>query len=495
MTDKNSNPIMEWRSKFEKLLNSSSVQQLGEKSSKLFRLSESPIGFAMIAAIGLTVLILVKVSSSQSENTTSPNTAIMAIDEKNAEVSVTSSKTDQSNIVEEEEQKLDPIEEIFTLRRNETLIDLLVKRNKINRSNAHAAVNAIGTIADLRKLRTDQAIRLTKHVDDNHKLQSLKLRTAFEEEATVSWNNTNFVASKTDIGLMTVTKLVESEINDSLYLSAKAAGASDKIIIDLIRLMSFDVDFQRDIRKGDKFSIYYQRSFAPEFNDVREDEIISASLTLRGNQLDAIAFTASDGEQGYYDANGRSTQKALMKTPVEGARLSSRFGRRKHPILGYTRLHKGLDFAAPRGTPIMAAGNGTIEMATRNGSFGNYIRIRHGNSYKTAYAHLKSYARGIKKGRKVKQGQIIGYIGTTGRSTGPHLHYEVLLSGKQINPQTLKLPTSRVLKAIDLTTFENRHKAILAEVEQIKYYAEIEKQFDLARNENSDFLRAQVEAN
>jgi murein DD-endopeptidase MepM/ murein hydrolase activator NlpD len=495
MASDNGRPDMEWRSTLKKLLTNKTVKKFSEKSSKFFKFSESPLGFAAIAIIGLSALVFVKISTAQPERTSDADNTAIAATQIDTKTNIASHAAGQLSVPDTIQRTPTPTEETYTLKRNETLIDLLVKRNKINRQNAHAAVNAIGTIADLRKLRTDQAIRLTKSADDSRKLQSLKLRTAFEEEATVSWKDNSFVADKIDIDLMTVTNLVEGEINDSLYLSAKAAGASDKIIIDLIRLMSFDVDFQRDIRKGDRFSIYYQRSFAPEFNDIREDEIISASLTLRGNQLDAIAFTAADGDQGYYDANGRSTQKALMKTPVEGARLSSRFGRRKHPILGYTRLHKGLDFAAPRGTPIMAAGNGTIEMATRNGSFGNYIRIRHGNSYKTAYAHLKSYARGIKKGHKVKQGQIIGYIGTTGRSTGPHLHYEVLLSGKQINPQTLKLPTARVLKADDLKAFENQHKAILAEVEQIKYYAEIEENLELALNENTYSINAAASAN
>jgi murein DD-endopeptidase MepM/ murein hydrolase activator NlpD len=476
---------MDWRNRFDNFQKHQTISNFKAKIIQIGKMSESPMGFAAIAGLGLMTLISFNINSSNTntpspitEDTNNPQTAEQSKSDT-AEINPIKAKVETAPLTDTIPL---PREETLTLKRNETLIDLLVKRNQIERRNAHAAINAIGKVADLRKLRPGQEIRLLRKTQAQNQIESLKLRTSFDEETVVQFEQDAYMASKLPIDTLKVTYFVEGEIDDSLYLSAKDAGASDKIIIDLIRLMSFDVDFQRDIRSGDTFSIYYRRTFAPEFNDIREDEILSASLTLRGNKHEAIAFTTDDGEASYYDANGKSTQKALMKTPVEGARLSSRFGRRKHPILGYTRLHKGLDFAAPRGTPIMAAGNGTIEMATRNGSFGNYIRIRHGNSYKTAYAHLKSYARGIKKGAKVKQGQIIGYIGTTGRSTGPHLHYEVLLSGKQVNPQSLKLPTARSLKGKELEAFQTRNQILTTEIEQIKYYTDLGKETNLALN-------------
>jgi murein DD-endopeptidase MepM/ murein hydrolase activator NlpD len=485
---------MDWHSFFQTFQNNRFFSKIKQRLYKMLSLSESPIGFVVIAAIGLISLglfnlnhLIEPIEQTAQNNDIVSSTASAEIANSSQRDSL-EAKIAGSTTIENQAVIKTQEEETLSLKRNETLIDLLVKRSKIERQNAHAAVNAIGKIADLRKIRPNQSIRIKKQTEAPQKLASLKLRTAFDQEATVSWQDGKFEAHEKTVDIIHVNHLVEGTIDDSLYLSAKQAGASDKIIIDLIRLMSFDVDFQRDIRKGDGFTIYYQRSYAPMFNDVREDEILSASLTLRSNKLEAISFTTDNGETSYYDTQGKSTQKALMKTPVEGARLSSRFGRRKHPILGYTRLHKGVDFAAPRGTPIMAAGSGTIEMATRNGSFGNYIRIRHGNSYKTAYAHLKSYARGIKKGKKVKQGQIIGYIGTTGRSTGPHLHYEVLLSGKQVNPQSLKLPTARTLKARNLQAFQTHLKTLSTEIEQVRIYATQQNQTNIALNisPNSD---------
>ncbi|UTW55654.1 peptidoglycan DD-metalloendopeptidase family protein [Kordiimonas sp. SCSIO 12610] len=473
------------------LRDNQNVRKFGTKVINIAKVSESPKGFAAIAGAGVISLLLFNIGSQDTHQITS----LEITEETNASIENTGndsdSEADTKLLSEAVIEEPTVTEQTLALRRNETLLDLLVKRENIDRQNAHNAINAISNVADLRKLRPSQQIRLLKRSTQQDQIDSLKLRISFDEEATVRFEDNQYISSTETIDTVSVTHLVQGEISDSLYLSAKRAGASDKIIIDLIRLMSFDVDFQRDVRSGDRFSIYYTRSYAPEFNDVREDEILSASLTLRGNQLDAIAYTSKDGETGYYDTAGKSTQKALMKTPVEGARLSSRFGRRKHPILGYTRLHKGLDFAAPRGTPIMAAGNGTIEMATRNGSFGNYIRIRHGNSYKTAYAHLKSYARGIKKGAKVKQGQIIGYIGTTGRSTGPHLHYEVLLAGKQVNPQSLKLPTARTLEGRDLEDFQKRYQTLVAEIEQIEYFAEIGTQNQVTANNAQSLITTQ----
>ncbi|WP_373090167.1 M23 family metallopeptidase, partial [Sneathiella sp.] len=236
-------------------------------------------------------------------------------------------------------------------------------------------------------------------------------------------------------------------------------------IVDLIRIFSYDVDFQREIQPGDSFEVYFER-FSDENGDILKDGAIHwASMTLSGKKISLYRFkTDDDGFTDYYDEQGRSVKKSLMRTPIDGARLTSGFGKRKHPVLGYTKMHRGVDFGARRGTPIMAAGNGVIERASRYGSFGNYVLIRHNNEYETAYAHMKKFAKGIHKGSHVKQGQIIGYVGTTGRSTGPHLHYEVHKNNRQINPLSVKLPAGRKLTGKMLTAFSAYADEIRQEV-------------------------------
>ncbi|MDB9799581.1 M23 family metallopeptidase, partial [Pelagibacteraceae bacterium] len=210
---------------------------------------------------------------------------------------------------------------------------------------------------------------------------------------------------------------------------------------------------QRDIRNGDVFEIYYEK-FVDDNNIVRDTgKIIFASMNVNGRQINLYNFKYKN-QTGYYDLNGKSIVKSLMKTPINGARLSSSFGNRKHPILGYTKLHTGTDFAAPTGTPIMASGSGTVTRARWCGGGGNCVKIKHNSTYETVYAHMKSFAKGIKEGRKVKQGRIIGYVGSTGMSTGPHLHYEVIINGKKVNSQKLKLPSGKILKGEERKDFE-----------------------------------------
>ncbi len=267
----------------------------------------------------------------------------------------------------------------------------------------------------------------------------------------------SFMSAEMEAELFERDVRVSGTIDSSLFLAAQEQGVPASVIVELIRMYSYDVDFQRQIRKGDGFEIFYKKYDDADGNTVRGGDILYGSLILKGKQYAYYSFTTPDDNvTDYYDENGVSAKKFLMKTPVDGARLTSRFGMRKHPISGYSKMHKGMDFAAPRGTPVMAAGNGTVEVAKRFGGYGNYIRIRHANGYKTAYAHLKGYARGIKSGARVKQGEVIGYIGSTGRSTGPHLHYEVHHNGKHINPASIRIPSGRALKGEMLAEFK-RH--------------------------------------
>ena len=247
--------------------------------------------------------------------------------------------------------------------------------------------------------------------------------------------------------------VVKNDIKNNLYNSAINAKIEPNIIVEFARIFGFEVDFQRDIRKGDWFEIYYEK-FEDDNGRVKDTgKIIYASMFVNGEEINLYNFNYKNDEE-YYDIKGKSITKSLMKTPINGARLSSSFGMRKHPILGYNKMHKGTDFAAPSGTPIMASGSGTVTRARWCGGGGNCVKIKHNSTYETVYAHMKSFAKGVKEGKKVKQGQIIGYVGSTGLSTGPHLHYEVIVNGKKVNSQRLKLPSGKILKGESRKEFE-----------------------------------------
>ena len=247
--------------------------------------------------------------------------------------------------------------------------------------------------------------------------------------------------------------VVKNTIKNNLYSAAIDSKIEPNIIIEFARIYGFEIDFQRDIRKGDTFEIYYEK-FIDDNGAVKDTgKILYASMFVNNKEINLYNFKYKN-ENGYYDLNGRSIVKSLMKTPINGARLSSSFGNRKHPILGYTKLHTGTDFAAPSGTPIMASGSGTVTRSRWCGGGGNCVKIKHNSTYETIYAHMKSFAKGIREGKKVKQGQIIGYVGSTGMSTGPHLHYEVVVNGKKVNSQKLKLPSTKKLDKTARKDFE-----------------------------------------
>src|SRR6056300_325883 len=297
---------------------------------------------------------------------------------------------------------------------------------------------------NLKTINTNQVfeiIRLTINLDNINSLHVFK-------------KNKEFVANKIEKVLYKKTTLAEGMINSSMYQAAEKEKIDPEVIVNFAGIFGFEIDFQRDIRRGDIFQIVYDKYVDDDGELQKNGDIIYAYMKNNGREIALYRFVDQKGIPGYYRTNGKSIEKALMKTPINGARLSSTFGMRKHPILGYNKMHRGTDFAAPTGTPIMASGSGIIEQVGWNGAYGKYIRIKHNSKYKTAYAHLNGYARGIKKGAKVRQGQIIGYVGSTGRSTGPHLHYEVLVNGKRMNSQRLKLPSGRTLRGEDREKFE-----------------------------------------
>ena len=263
----------------------------------------------------------------------------------------------------------------------------------------------------------------------------------------------NFTSREVIKNLKKEIILKEGKILESLYKSAVKLDIKPNVIIEFARIYGFEVDFQRDIRKNDSYQIVYEIFQDEEKKIYETGEIIFANLIMRG-QENRLYYYDEKNFEGHYDLSGKSIQKALMKSPINGARLSSSFGMKKHPILGYNKMHKGTDFAAPKGTPIMASGNGVIIKAKWCGGGGNCIKIKHNTTYSTVYAHLSAFARGIKSGRRIKQGEIIGYVGSTGLSTGPHLHYEVIENGRKIDSQKLKLPSGKVLKNKNRKLFE-----------------------------------------
>ncbi|MDA7763191.1 M23 family metallopeptidase, partial [Pelagibacteraceae bacterium] len=265
-----------------------------------------------------------------------------------------------------------------------------------------------------------------------------------------------------------VNFLAKGIIVNSLFASAQKIDVDAEVIVEFARIFGFEIDFQRDIRKNDEFQIFYERFEDDEGENFKNGNILFAYLKNSGREIKLYRYKDSKNNIGYFTPDGKSIEKALMKTPINGARLSSGFGFRKHPILGYNKLHQGTDFAARRGTPVMASGSGTIERASWFGAYGKYIRIRHNSTYKTAYAHLSKFGRNIKAGKKVRQGQIIGYVGSTGRSTGPHLHYEVLVNNKRTNSQRLKLPSGKKLSKNEMENFN-------LEKQRINQLAEISK--------------------
>lgn len=368
--------------------------------------------------------------------------------------------------------------------RGDTLMGLMVGAGA-GRSDAHEAITALREVYSPRRLRPGQEIQLTFSTassDDDEEanaqgsaddtnvgglLMGLSLQSAVDEIVQVARAaaSDDFVAEAIARPLERQVLHGSGTIDSSLFVAARNAGIPSSAMIELMRAFSYDVDFQREIQPGDQFDLVYEAFYDNEGKIVKTGNILVASLSLSGTPLNLYSYTPASGFTDFFDEKGQAVRKALLRTPIDGARLSSGYGIRKHPILGYNKMHKGLDFAAPSGTPIYAAGDGVVERIGRNGGYGKYIRIRHHSGYKTAYAHLRGYRKGLKKGKRVKQGQVIGYVGSTGRSTGPHLHYEVLVNNKQVNPRKIKLPAGETLKKQDLKNFQ-AHRAEMDQLRQ-----------------------------
>ena len=341
----------------------------------------------------------------------------------------------------------------YTIQNNDTIEKILKKFDvnikDIKNISAKLKKKQLSNIYSGREL----SIVLKKSNDGLNSIINLLFPISNTSSIEVRKVQDDFIIKENILKLYKKEVVVKNVIKDNLYNSAINSNVEPNIIVEFARVFGFEVDFQRDIRKGDWFEIYYEK-FEDENNKVKDTgKIIYASMFVNGEEINLYNFNYKNDEE-YYDIKGKSITKSLMKTPINGARLSSSFGMRKHPILGYNKMHRGTDFAAPSGTPIMASGSGTITRARWCGGGGNCVKIKHNSTYETIYAHMKNFAKGVKEGKKVKQGQIIGYVGSTGLSTGPHLHYEVIVNGKKVNSQKLKLPSGKVLKGKAREEFE-----------------------------------------
>jgi murein DD-endopeptidase MepM/ murein hydrolase activator NlpD len=370
-----------------------------------------------------------------------------------------------THIVENLEPKYKKIK--HKIKSGETF-DKILENYLVQKKEILEIKKALKKKVNLNKLNTRQIIEFSLD-KTNNQISEFTFQISNKQKILLVRDNSGNTFNDEVISIKLNTKIIYKEnlILQSLYKAATDEKIPANIIIEFARIYGFQVDFQRDIRKQDKFQIMYE-VFLNDKNEIIETgEILFANLKLSG-QDNGLYYFDKEGSEGHYDKNGKSVKKALMKTPINGARLSSPFGMRKHPIDGYNKMHRGTDFAAPTGTPIMASGDGVVKKAGWCGGGGNCVKIRHNSTYQTVYAHMSKFARGIKAGIRVKQGQTIGYVGSTGKSTGPHLHYEVIVNGKKVNSQKLKLPSGKILKGKERKLFEtNKIKLDVLKSEKI----------------------------
>lgn len=347
-----------------------------------------------------------------------------------------------------------PLDREVTIKSGDVL-GLVMQKQGVAGEAVSGVIRAMKKHFDPRHIKVGQKIALhfDEVKDDVQEFREMKIQINPIKTLVVARAGEDFKSSIDEKKVTKVIKAKQAEIKVSLSGAAAKAGIPSAVVGDAIHIFSWNVDFQRDIRPNDKLEVMYESYETEEGYVAKSGNILYAKLTLGKREIPLYRFKMKDGRVDYFQPDGRSIKRTLMKTPINGARMSSGFGKRRHPVLGYTKMHKGVDFAAPTGTPIFAAGDGVIEKAGWFSSFGKYVRIRHNSKLKTAYAHMSKIK--VKSGSRVKQGQVIGYVGTTGRSTGPHLHYEVISRGRQVNPRSVNLPIGEELEGTNKANFKN----------------------------------------
>tara|TARA_B110000196_G_scaffold315844_1_gene326154 strand:+ start:14 stop:1321 length:1308 start_codon:yes stop_codon:yes gene_type:complete len=357
----------------------------------------------------------------------------------------------EENIKKIDDIKLIKNEIIIKIKKDDTLNNIL-SPYFINKKIKNLIINEIGKEIKLKNLKINQKLFLYKNL--NGVISKIIIPLNFSSDLVIDIFKDNVSGKKLKLDILKEYESKKFIIKSSIYKDGKDAQVPLTILSNAIRLYSYDIDFQREIRKGDEFEILYEVFYNKQRKSILFGEIKYINLILQKQKNEFFHFKTNEGYD-YFDREGKNIQRSILKTPLDGAKISSPYGKRTHPISGYTKMHKGVDFAAPKGTPVFAGGNGVIEFVGRNGGYGKYIRIKHNSQYKTAYAHLNSYIKNLHKGQRVNQGEIIGFVGSTGKSTGPHLHYEIIYLGKQINPKQLKLLPTKKLKDEELKTYKN----------------------------------------
>lgn len=398
-----------------------------------------------LPALGLAAAALLLAQGSPVEAIASPRTSVRI-----PPAPVAATQVPESGVSRE-----------LQVHRGSTLASLLNQAGAAP-DTAHEMIGALRHVFDPRELRPGQVLEVAfRDAKGSSRLSELRFTPSLEREIRVRRGaQGSFEAEETLRPLETRLAGIRGSIESSLFRAGRGAGATAAALTEMIHAFSFSVDFQRDIRRGDRFELLYEELYDEQGRLARTGRLLFASLTLSGRRIEHWRHELADGRHDNFDASGASVRKTLMRTPIDGARLSSGYGRRRHPVLGYSKMHRGVDFAAPIGTPIYAAGDGVIERIGPFSTFGNYIRIRHNASYQTAYAHMRGFASNLRRGSRVHQGQVIGYLGRTGRVSGPHLHYEVHLSGRQVNPRTVQLPSGETLLGEELERFQAARRRI-----------------------------------
>lgn len=362
-------------------------------------------------------------------------------------------------------EKIDPLKRTIRVENGDTLSTVFAKVG-LSATTLHAVLNSSKEAKQLTRLKVGQALEFKLSQDGQ--LESLHSKLSDLESIALAKSEKGFSFKRELVKPEVQTTYSHGVINSSLFLSAKRAGLSHSLTMDLANVFGYDIDFAMDIREGDEFELIYEKKVV-NGKQVGTGNILSARFTNRGKTYTAVRYTNKQGNSSYYTANGESMRKAFIRTPVDFARISSRFSTgRRHPVLNKIRAHKGVDYAAPRGTPIKAAGDGRVTLAGRHGGYGNAVIIQHGQRYRTLYAHMNGFAKGIRSGSNVKQGQIIGYIGTTGLSTGPHLHYEFQVNGVHVDPLSQKLPMADPIASSEKARFLQLSKPLMAQMDKEK---------------------------
>lgn len=361
-----------------------------------------------------------------------------------------------------------PLTKTLHVASGDTLLDMLV-REQVDYDEAADAISAMRKTYNPRGLRVGQEVILSLDAhptqEDRATVSGLIIQVNKTEAVQLArLSSGSFSVAKTQKTLSPELTYAGGTINNSLFETGHRHGIPQGVLAELVKAYSYDVDFQREIQSGDQMEVLFERMTTEDGDTAGYGKIFYAKLNIRGRPIRIYRYEHADGSAGFYNEKGESVVKALLRTPVNGARMSSGFGMRRHPILDYSKMHRGTDFAASTGTPIYAAGDGVITFKGRKGGYGNYISIKHNNTYTTAYAHMNGFGRNLHTGSKVKQGQVIGYVGSTGRSTGPHLHYEVHKHGKQVNPMHEKFKTGQTLQGTELANFKRQINTIESQV-------------------------------